>query len=1046
MYIPLHVHYVKGSIGDSVLVTKDAVKKAKNLGMPALAITDHGSMANVIEFYKECNKQGIKPIIGMEAYEATDRLDKTKREEFHTILLPKNAQGYKDLLHINADAQFNGYYYKPRTDMSVLEKYGSNLIGTSACLGGKIPTMITELLETNDNEIINEKYNEIFNAINEYKECLADFYLEIQPGNFEQQIEMNKLLVELAQETNTKLIITNDVHYLNSEDYIIHDQHVKMERKLSDDSPMIYPDKIYYLMGYDEIRDMFPYLDDDIVEEALKNTVNVANEIDLSDLYDGKIKMPKANVPDGYTEDEYLEKITIDKLNKISYRLKDPSVYYDRAKYELDTLKEVGFSGYLLVIKEFYDYAKSHNIPIGPGRGSIGGSIVAYLIGLTKIDSIKYNLMFERFISKYRKGSVPDIDTDSASSKRLELFKYAIEKFGWDCCALVSTFALRKARSAVRDTARIFNIDLELADRAAKLIPKVYYDDLDGEKMTDLSIEESLNISEELRQIKSEHEDWFEAAMKLEDLPSHTSIHAAGTLISPIPLMDFVPLIRNSKKSKNDDEEENIEMMATALALEDAEFSGAIKYDFLGLFTLDITSATEEDTGFIPDFDDDDWLNDEETWNLIGSKNTTTLFQIGTDTYKKRMYRLKPRTIPELAACLALVRGPCISSKLDEDYMQIIEGKKEVELIHPFYDSVTERTNGILLFQEQMIEVLINFGFEPEKSFKIMKYASKKNKQKELEASEVEFRKHASDNNVSKEIADRIWAIMVNLGKYCFNESHAVAYALLCYYTAYLKVHYPMEWMRNALSNVYRKKGKKEERLNLIQQTVQECRRLGINFLSLDINKSDWKFTIEDNKLRIGYCAAKGVGEVAYEELNSKRPFISLEDVVSKVTGKFNKRAFLISIYGGAFEEFGDKQTLHELYCQKRKEEASKEITIAKNATFNIDDSNQEIENAIFGTPLISNPVQTFEYFDFDSLKERQVIKLQAIVKKTKKIKDRNQNDMAFLTLETSSGYIEATVFNKNYKGNTKYMKNNLIIYIKAKKNKDSFIVEEFIS
>lgn len=1062
MYIPLHMHYAKGSIGDSILKTKDAVKKAKNIGIEALSITDHGSMANVIEFYKECNEHGVKPLIGLEAYECDDRTEKQKGY-YHLVLLAKNKQGYKDLLHISEDSQFNGYYYKPRTDISVLREHGSNLIALSACLGGRIPKMIMDIVNVSNagiedleihmdninnvlktagidpitiseediiNNYINIKYKEIINLIQEYKEIFADFYLEIQPGDFEQQITVNKLLVKLAKETCTKLVVTNDIHYLNAEDYIAHDQHVKMAQKKKHDDAMIYPDKCYYLMNHKEIVELFPYLDREVVEEAIGNTVKIASQIDLSNLYDGKIKMPKADIPEGYNEDEYLAKISIDKLNEISYRLKDPSVYYDRAQYELETLKEVGFSGYLLIIKDIYDYAKKKHIPMGPGRGSIGGSLIAYLIGITKVDPIKYGLLFERFISIHRKGSVPDVDLDVASNRRMELFEYTLNKYGKECCALVSTFTIRKARSAIKDTARIFGIETDYADYVAKLIPQVYYNDEDGEKQTDLSIEEALEISEELRAIKSEHEEWFEAAMKLENLSKTTSIHAAGTLISPIPLKEYVPLIKNKKDDG---------MMATALNLSDAEYAGAIKYDYLSLATLDVTSATEIDINFEADFDDDVWLNNPYVWDTIGSKNTTTLFQISSDTYKKRMDRLKPRTIEELAACLALVRGPCISSKLDEVYMQVVEGKREIELIHPFYDSVTASTNGVLLYQEQMMQILVNFGMDLERAFQVMKFAAKK-KQDKLAAAETEYRELANKNKVPEDIATRIWDIMLDTGKYSFNKSHAVAYALLCYYTAYLKTYYPLEWMKNSLTNAY-------DRKESISETIQECRRVGIRFLGLDINKSLWPFSIEDNQLRIGFVAAKGLGKVAYDALEAARPLNSLKETMDKVTSKFNKKAFVVSIFGGAFECFEENRlAVYKEYCEARKEEPLSEIKISKDMIFESEASLQDIEAVLYEVPITSNPVQYFEPFNFETIRNGEVCQLQAIVRRVKKIKDKNNKPMAFLTLETTSGYIDSTVFSTAYKGNTKYMKNNQVITIKAKKDKDSLILQQFIA
>lgn len=1061
MYVSLHTHYAKGSVGDSILKTKEAVKKAKELGMPALSITDHGSMANVIEFYRECNNQGIKPLIGLEAYEAIDRTEKVKGY-YHTLLLAVNKQGYKDLLHISADSQFNGYYYKPRTDMSVFREYGSNIICLSACLGGRIPRMIMDIVNMSNfkeeelqeklglfNEVLGEyevqasvdywdmadkyiqkQYQAIIKLIDEYKSCFADFYLELQPGDFEEQIRVNTLLVELAKETNTKLVITNDVHYLNEEDWIDHDHHVKMAQKKKHDDPMVYPAKDYYLMGYEDIRTRFHYLDQSIVEEAIANTVRIADMIDLSNLYDGKIKMPQADIPAGYSEDEYLAKISYEKLEEIKYLLKDPSEYYERAEYELATLREVGFSGYLLIIKDIYDYARKNDIPMGPGRGSIGGSLIAFLIGITRVDPIKYNLLFERFISVHRKGSVPDIDLDVGASYRHLLFEYTVNKYGEECCALVSTFSIRKARSAMKDTAKIFNIENDYADYVSKLIPQVYYNDEDGEKQTDLSIEEALAISGELRAIKAEHEDWFEAAIKLENLAKTTSIHAAGTLISPVPLNEYVPLIRN----KNDDG-----MMATALTLGDAEYAGAIKYDYLSLATLDITSSTEKDTGFIPDFNNDVWLNDPNVWDTIGSKHTTTLFQIASDTYKKRMDRLKPRTIEELAACLALVRGPCISSKLDEVYMQVVEGKREIELIHPFYDSVTANTNGVLLYQEQLMQILVNFGMDLERAFQVMKYAAKK-KVEELAAAEAEYRELANKNRVPEAIATRIWEIMLDTGKYSFNRSHAVSYALLTYYTAYLKTYYPMQWMKNALTNAY-------DRKESVKETIQECRRLGIRFLGLDINKSKWEFSIEDNQIRIGFIAVKGLGKVAYDALNEVRPVTNLSSLTSNVSNKFNKKAFTMAIFGGAFDYTNeDRNAVYEEYCNIRDDDPQDIIKISKDLIFNATDPLDTIESVIYETPIASNPVQFFEPFDYESMRIGQTGKVQAIVRKVKKLKDRNGNSMAFLTLETTSGYLESVVFANVYKGNTKYMKNGTILTLNVKRDKNNLIVQEFVA
>lgn len=1021
MYNALHVHYDKGSIGDSILKTEDAILRAKELGYKALAITDHGSMANVVDFYKTCNEHGIKPIIGLEAYETNNKEDKGEGY-YHLVLLAINKQGYEDLLNISTDSHINGFYCKPRTDTNMLNKYGRNLIALSACLGGRLPKLVKE-----------NKLEEAVKTVEKYKQMFYDFYIEIQPGNFEEQIEVNKKLVYIASITNTKLVITNDVHYCTEEDWLYHDFHVKMAQKKNFDDPVIYPDKCYYLMDTEEIRKKFPYLEQSIVDEAIENTMLIAELIDSDNLYDEVIKMPvPKSVVGGISEYDHLSIVSTNKLIEISHTLKDPAVYSERLEYELSVLREVGYCGYMLVIKELYDYSRSNNIRLGPGRGSITGSLTAFLIGITEVDPVKYGLMFERFTSKYRKGSVPDIDIDCQKSERQKLFDYVVNTYGSECCALVSVFSIRKARSCLKDTARIFNIDKDTADFVSKLVPQVYFDDEDGEKMTDISIAEALEISNELVKYKEQYPQWFDAALKLEGIAKTTSIHASGTLISPLPLASYIPLIRNKDDSK---------LHATALSLVDSEKAGAIKYDFLGLATLDVIKFTNEAADSFLDLKLELSFQHPAVWDLIGSKNTTTLFQISSQTYKNRMFRLQPKTIEELAACLALIRGPCIASKLDEDYMQIVEGKKSVELIHPFYDKATANTNGILLYQEQLIETLVNFGFSNEEAFQIMKAAAKKKKDKLLKA-EQKFRELGSMSSITSDVLDKIWTIILNMGLYSFNKSHAIAYALVCYESAYNKCYHTVEWMANSLTNSYML-GKN------IQETVQECRRLGIKFLNLDINKSSWGFTVEDGAIRIGFCSVKGFGAIAYQTLDSFRPIQSMERCVETVAGKFNKKSYSLAIFGGAFDSMyvnQDRLDIFKFYSSLKDTEVLSEIKISKDFIFQTTSDLQTIETAIFETPIISNPVQYFDAFDYDNMNVGNVQSINAIVRRVKKITDKSGNKMAFLTLETSAGYLDSVVFASVYKGNTKFMKNNLILKIKVKKDKNGLIIQEFIA
>lgn len=514
-------------------------------------------------------------------------------------------------------------------------------------------------------------------------------------------------------------------------------------------------------------------------------------------------------------------------------------------------------------------------------------------------------------------------------------------------------------------------------------------------------------------------------AIKLEDLPRSTSIHAAGTIVSPVPLIEHIPLIKSNNEFMN----------ATALNLTSVENVGFLKFDFLSLATLNVTEATQVDTNFVFDFVNNEF-DDEEVWNLIGSKNTTTLFQIGSKTYKDRMPRLKPKTIPQLAACLALVRGPCISSGDDKKYMEIVEGKNEIVLIHPFYDDVTKTTNGILLYQEQLMRIAVNFGFDIEDSYKLMKVIAKKKIDKILEFKE-KFYNCAEEKNVDILITDKVWQMIVDAGLYCFNESHAIAYALLCYQSAYLKVHFPHQYMKNALTNAYLRK---EE----MPETVSECRRIGLKFKGIDINNSNWEFSLEDNDIRIGFCAIKSFGKKASDEVELQRPFNSLEDFLDRITkGNCTKRDIVPAIFSGAFDSFNsDRKDTFKQYCASRGEVVPEEVKLQGKVNFSMEASYDEIEELLLNASLMYNPVNNFQSIGFSEINKHKSFNIEAIVRKVKKLKDRNQNNMAFLTLETADGNIDATMFSDSYDKYKKYCKKNLIVNLHGKKDgEDSCIV-----
>lgn len=1006
-YVPLHAHTAPGSVGDAIMKVEDYIEKAKELKLPAIAVTDHGSMASIYHFYHECLKNDIKPILGCEVYETPDRLVKTKESSklrHHLLLLAKNNIGFKNLLAINNDAASEGFYYKPCTDVSFMKEHGEGIIATSACVGGKVAQAILN----NDIEAA-KKY------IYEFKEIFDEFYLEIQPGRFSEQLIVNRELIKLSEETDTPLVVTNDIHYLNKQDSKPHDVHVKIRRKHNLDDPPEYPDDIYYLMDGDHIIDLFNNtVPIHILKEAIQNTIHIAEQTNVT--LSKEVVMPKYLTDD--SADAILTRKSFAKLEELEGIVNMP-LYTSRLLYELDTIITLGFSDYFLIVEDLIDHAHEAGIPVGPGRGSVGGSLVAHLLGISIADPIKYNLLFERFLSVKRK-SIPDIDLDFASEKRNLMREYAVQKYGQEHCSLVSTFQMRKSRSALRDMARVAGIDKEIADKAAKLVPQVYYDD-DGEKMTDLSIEEAIQAVPELKEMAEEYPEWFDMAIKLSGVPSATSIHAAGIIISPLNLSEVIPLIKSNTEG----------IAATSLSLGDAESAGTVKFDFLSLASLSIYENTMKQVGI--DFNyATNKFDDEKVWDLIGSKYTTGLFQISSKTYKSRMPRLKPKSVSELAHCLALLRGPCISSGADKDYMDILEGKKDPDYIHELYWKATSETQGIVLYQEQVMQLAVNFGFSLEQSYDLMKAVSKKKPEK-IRAFKVQFMENAEALNVPLETADEIFEIIQRAGQYCFNQAHAVSYALLCYASAYLKTYYPKEFIANLLTNAYQR-SKSEE----VIEAIEDCRRLGFKFLPIDINRSGWEFRIEDDKIRMGFCSIKGFGEKAAQEVISKQPYASLEDFQERITKKAcSKNATVPLIMAGSFGEFyEDSKSAYIAYCSLRNEDPLDDIKVGKEY-LPINSKLDHIEEMILGGLYISDPANAMEPTGFRTLPNKKIAKINAYIHKVKRTKDRNGKQMAFLTLATGDGYIDCTVFSETYAKNKKQIRKNSYVTLSVKKDGD---------
>lgn len=867
MYIPLHTHDKNGSVGDALLDLEDYVERAETLKLPALGISNHGSMSTIYKFNALCHKKNIKPLFGVEIYLSLDKeedlirylqLDKKEREAssfkpgryYHLVVYAMDSIGLKNTLHITTHGATETFYKKPLVTEDYLFQHTEGVIALSACIGGLIPQMI---LSNEDNTLIEKtikRYQKAFNGL---------FYLELQPSNRKEQIEVNALLEYFSEKLDVPVIATNDIHYLNKEDAIIHNIHVADHRgkSISVKDPLLYGDDCYYFMTEEEMS--LPGVDLETQKKAIANTKRIADMCNVE--LPHQVQMP---IFDATIDCEAkIKEIAYRKLRRIIGTVKNPYLYTERLQYELNVIKKLGFIDYFLIIWDVLRYAREVGISVGPGRGSVSNSLLAYMLDITKVDSIKHNLIFERFLSEYR-TSLPDIDLDICSERREELINYVQNKYGYEHCAQVSTEIVRKAKMAIKDAGRALGLDSGYIQAIADLIPTTHYNE-DGEKEDDLSIENSLYIVPELKVYQQKEPELFRYAIGLQDIPKSKSIHAAGILIFPYDLKDYLPLVRSKNENR----------LATSLTLHDAE-NVAIKFDFLGLRTLDFIDQLEKATGFRFDYENESLLKDKHVWHNIGTTLNSGLFQVSSYTYRKRMYRIKPKTIDELAACLALIRGPCISSKLDESYMAICEGKKKIELIHPIYDKATATTHNIMIYQEQNMALFENAGLSREDSFKLMKLLAKK-KADEAIHFKKEFFACCSKHNMGEQLINYIWGLVENSAKYSFNAGHGTAYALLTYVTAYYKTYYPKVFFATLLTHEYRSKKKPASKKIVLETIVSELKKYNYRVLLPDINQCEEHFICLENSpyIMTGTCAIKTFGS-SFNQFN--RPFTRIED------------------------------------------------------------------------------------------------------------------------------------------------------------------------
>ena len=881
-WVSLHQH-TEYSLLDSSAKIPELIARAKELGMNSMAITDHGVMYGCVDFYKEAKAQGIKPIIGCEIYVSQGDMhikqNNGRNENYHLVLLVKNKEGYGNLMKIVSTASIEGFYYKPRVDHVYLRSHSSGLIALSACMSGEIQSNILK----NDLETAR-------NAALFYRDTFKDgFYLELQYHGIEQQLKINEQLIAMSKELHIPLVATNDVHYIRKEDYTAHDilLCIQTGKTVEEEDRMRYPSDEFYLKSPEEMCSMFSN-----VPEALENTVKIAEECNF-DYEFHESKLPKFPLPEGTDAYEYLKELCYRGLEQryenITEKLKD------RLEYELGVIKTMGYVDYFLIVWDFIRFARENKIMTGPGRGSGAGSIVAYTLGITKIDPIKYNLIFERFLNPER-ISMPDIDGDFCYERRGEVIDYVVGKYGKDSVSQIVTFGTMAARAVIRDVGRAMNYSYAEVDRIAKMIPTVL----------NITIDKALEMNPEFKEAydaEPRTKKLIDVAKALEGLPRHTSTHAAGVVIASKPLVNYVPLQKN---------EDNIVTQFTMNTLEEL---GLLKMDFLGLRTLtvlrDAVDMVKQDKGEEIDLDSIDY-DDQSVYNMIGQGKTTGVFQLESPGMTSFMKELKPDSLEDIIAGISLYRpGPMAEIP---KYIKNKNNPDKIEYITPQLEHILSVTYGCMVYQEQVMQIVRDLaGYSMGRSDLVRRAMSKK-KHHVMEEERHNFVYGIVDedgkiqvpgcirNGVSESIANKIYDSMIDFASYAFNKSHAAAYAVVAFQTAYLMHYYPVEFIAAMLNSV---KGDSEK----VAYYIRFAKSEKIKILPPSINESCAKFTVEDGKIRFGLSAVKNVGENIIDSIvksrNQHGKFKDLADFCNNIDmNSINKRVVESLIKAGAFDCF----------------------------------------------------------------------------------------------------------------------------------------------
>jgi len=876
-FVSLHLH-TEYSLLDGAIKIDELIEQAVAYKMPALAITDHGNLCGAVDFYRKAVKKGIKPIIGCEVYVAPgSRFDRTKTnldsnlaEEaaFHLILLARDRAGYKNLTTLVTKAYLEGFYYKPRIDKDILEQYSGGLMGLSACLKGEVPYYLRYGNADKARE-----------AALRYKHILGpeNFYFEIQHNGLPEQEAVNKQLIELSEELHIPLVATNDCHYLKKEDARAHDilLCIQTGKTVKDVKRLKMATDEFYFKSPDEMKNAFRE-----VPEAISNTRLIAERCNL-EFSLGRTLLPIYHVPEDTTPDKYLEELAAKGL-RARFKGGIPEHYADRLSMELKVIRKMAYSSYFLIVWDFISYARSRGIPVGPGRGSAAGSLVAYCLDITEIDPIKYNLLFERFLNPER-ISMPDIDVDFCKDRRQEVIDYVAAKYGEDHVAQIITFGTMAAKAAIRDVGRVLDIPYAEVDRIAKLVPG-----------SNVSIDEAIRLEPQLKELYDNNRtvtELLDIAKRLEGLSRHASTHAAGVVIAPEPLTDFTALYKNPSEAT----------ITTQFDMGSIESVGLLKFDFLGLKTLTVLQKTVK---YIKQQGKDVSLSemvpdDDATYKLLSSGETTGIFQLESDGMRDILVKMHPSRFEDLIALVALYRPGPIGSGMIDDFIKRKKGETEVEYELPQLKEILDETYGVILYQEQVMRIanqIANFSLG---QADLLRRAMGKKKPEEMEKQKEAFITGAVSGGVPEKKAARLFELMALFAEYGFNKSHSAAYAYLAYQTAFLKAHYPVEFMTANLSTDMGDTDK-------VVKLINECRSMSIEIMPPDINVSEREFRIFGHSVRFGLEAVKGVGGAAIEvmlEERGKGTFDSFDDFLKRVDSKrVNKKVIESLIKAGAFD------------------------------------------------------------------------------------------------------------------------------------------------